>query len=151
MAVLSESLGYKMLINMGWKENTPLGIRGRGILEPVESSFRLEEDISGIGYKVKETEDLVVDTEIKVLAVRKNFGVAISDYGLAFIPKGCVTHITNVSRTCYGRKPLGQRFTVRLVRKEDSKYDWRLVKVFHHTGGLYEKAVNFRWHFSCVQ
>ena len=88
MAMLSESLGYKMLLNMGWKENTPLGIRGRGILEPVESSFRLEEDISGIGYKVKETEDLVVDTEIKVLAVRKNFGVAISDYGLAFIPKG---------------------------------------------------------------
>ena len=136
---------------MGWKENTPLAIRGRGILEPVGSSFRLEEDISGIGYTAKETEELDVDTEIKVIVVRKNFGVAISDYGLAFIPKGCVTHITNVSRTCYGRKPLGQRFTVKLVRKEDSKYDWRLVKVYRPAGGLREKAVNFRWRFSCIQ
>ena len=51
---------------MGWEKNTPLGIRGEGILRPVEMvDFRKGKDTRGLGYEwgAEKTEEAVLPAE----------------------------------------------------------------------------------------
>ena len=42
--------GFKMMKSMGWVEGTPLGCRGEGILQPVETHINEIKGTSGLGY-----------------------------------------------------------------------------------------------------
>ncbi len=42
--------GCKIMKNMGWEEGTPLGCRGEGILEPVETHINEIKGTPGLGY-----------------------------------------------------------------------------------------------------
>ena len=56
-------VGNKMLLAMGWVPGEPLGIRGRGILDPVEIEFRHDRDYRGLGFeefKIEEDEEVIV-------------------------------------------------------------------------------------------
>ena len=44
--------GYTMMKKMGWEENTPLGIRGQGIIEPIATKGRKNGDTSELKHVV---------------------------------------------------------------------------------------------------
>ena len=122
------SPGYKMMKAMGWVNNTPLGCRGTGILEPVSTmiKMRLPGDFSGLGY---ERADPIVngekeETKVKIIRVEENYGVGKCERGGVFIPRGALKHIKNLM----GGNLIGKSFTGKLISKE-GKYEWRVCSV----------------------
>jgi len=120
--------GYKMMKAMGWVNNTPLGCRGKGILEPVSSmiKMRLPGDFSGVGYEEKEE---IVDgekdeKEIKITHIEGNYAAGKCDRGGVYIPRGALKHLKNL----LGSKLIGKSFTGKIISKK-GKYAWRVFSV----------------------
>jgi hypothetical protein len=128
-------LGYSMLQKMGWKENTPLGIRGRGIMTPITDSMdiRLNGDYRGLGFESAIEETLLsIDGEekgvdIKVIKVGERYGVGMSDFGQVFIPTGALKHLNNI--TGYTRRQLVGLRLLTNITASDGQYPWRLQKI----------------------
>ena len=126
-------LGYSMLQKMGWKENTPLGLRQKGIMAPITDSMdiRLNGDYRGLGFQPEETlpsidgEEKGVD--IKVIKVGERYGVGMSDLGQVFIPTGTLKHLNNI--TGYTRRQLVGLRLLSNITASDGQYPWRLQKV----------------------
>lgn len=124
------SPGYRMMKAMGWKNNTPLGCRGKGILEPVSTMITMRQpgDFSGLGYEEKEKEKIEEgekdEKEIKITRIEANYAVGKCDRGGVFIPRGALKHLKNL----LGSKLIGKSFTGRIISKK-GKYEWRVFSV----------------------
>ncbi len=122
------SHGYRMMKAMGWENNTPLGCRGEGILEPVSAmiTMRLPGDLSGLGYE--ENEQIVEgekdEKEIKITQIEANYAVGKCDRGGVYIPRGTLKHLKNL----LGSKLIGKSFTGKIISKK-GKYEWRVYSV----------------------
>jgi hypothetical protein len=144
--------GSKMLISMGWTPGDPLGIRGRGIVEPVEAKFRDEKDYHGLGFEepeVEEDQEIVEEVSVKIATAGDRYGMGISDYGKIYIPNGCLNHIAKLSGfyggPVYVRRYLpGMYFTTSIV-KGSGKHQWRASRVNILIGYMYHNALNFKW------
>lgn len=128
-------LGYSMLQKMGWEENTPLGLRKKGIMAPITDSMdiRLNGDYRGLGFHPPVGETLPsIDGEekgvdIKIIKVGERYGIGVSDLGEVFIPTGTLKHLNNI--TGYTRKQLVGLRLLSNIRVSDGQYPWRLQKV----------------------
>ncbi len=127
-----ENKGFKLLQKMGWKENTPLGIRGRGIIEPVKTSGRVTGDVSGLGYqKYSPKEGEKKTLTVTVVSAGEKYGVGRSELGSVFIPGSSMKFIRTMGFQCY---PLRDK-QVELMKVyatvicRPGKHDWRLAKV----------------------
>jgi hypothetical protein len=122
------SPGYRMMKAMGWKNNTPLGCRGKGILEPVSTKIivRLPGDFSGLGYEEKESivEGEKDEKEIKITQIEANYAVGKCDRGGVYIPRGALKHLNNLM----GTQLIGKSFRGRIISKK-GKYEWRVLSV----------------------
>ena len=131
--------GYEMLVNMGWKENTPLGIREKGILEPVSQSIvpRLNGDVRGLGYEDKISfEEREKCVRIRVTKMGDKFGVGSSEYGSIFIPKGAARHLTNLTGL-FGKNMLGLTF-IAAIDQSEGTFNWRVVSI---SDVVYDKSL----------
>jgi len=138
------SPGYKLMLKMGWCPGTPLGIRGEGIIEPVEATFRHDRDYRGIGFEEIQTdEDEVKKVSLKITNVGKNYGTAASDYGKVYIPMGALRHIGNISKSPVRELPT--IYVSSTITKTEDKIKWRLNKVTDVLGHLYQIAPYFVW------
>jgi hypothetical protein len=123
-------IGYKMMVNMGWEESKPLGIRGEGILEPISQSIecRLNGDVRGLGFEESlSLESSEEDVRVKITKVADKFGVGSSEFGAIFIPRGALRHLTNISG-CVGKDMLGLSMLANINRCEGS-FDWRVANI----------------------
>lgn len=124
----TSSPGYKMMKAMGWVNNSPLGCRGEGILEPVSTMIEVRQpgDFSGLGYEGKEQieEGEKDEKEVKIIRMEKNYFVGKCDRGGVFIPRGAMIHLKNLM----GEDLLGKSFTGKLISKK-GKYEWRVYSV----------------------
>jgi len=120
--------GYRMMKAMGWENNTPLGCRGEGILEPVSTmiTMRLPGDLSGLGYEGNEqiVEGEKDEKEIKITQIEANYAVGKCDRGGVYIPRGTLKHLKNL----LGSKLIGKSFTGKIISKK-GKYEWRVYSV----------------------
>jgi hypothetical protein len=136
--------GYELMLKMGWCPGTPLGIRGKGIIEPVEATFRHDRDYRGIGFEEIQTdEDEVKKVSMKITNVGKNYGTAASDYGKVYIPMGALRHIANISKSPV--RGLPTIYVSSTITKTEDKIKWRLNKVTDVLGHLYQIAPYFVW------
>jgi hypothetical protein len=127
-------LGYSMLQKMGWKENTPLGLRQKGIMAPITDSMdiRLTGDYRGLGFQ---PEDPIVPSldgeekgvDIKVTKVGERYGIGMSDYGEVFISTGTLKHLNNVTGSSRS-KLVGLRL-LSSISASKGQYPWRIQKV----------------------
>lgn len=123
-------VGYKMMVNMGWEESKPLGIREKGILEPISQKMkcRLNGDVRGLGFSDAVSFDASEeDVRIKITRVSEKFGVGTSEFGAVFIPRGALNHLTNISG-CLGKEMLGLSILAKINRCEGS-FDWRVANI----------------------
>jgi hypothetical protein len=131
--------GYKMLVNMGWKENTPLGNREKGILEPISQSIvsRLNGDVRGIGYEDKHSfEEREKGVRVRITKMGNKFGVGSSEYGSIFIPKGAAHHLTNLTGL-FGKNMLGLAF-IAAIDQSEGTFNWRVASI---SDVVYEKSL----------
>eukprot|EP01130_Rhizamoeba_saxonica_P009434 TRINITY_DN3836_c0_g1_i8.p1 TRINITY_DN3836_c0_g1~~TRINITY_DN3836_c0_g1_i8.p1 ORF type:complete len:247 (+),score=68.56 TRINITY_DN3836_c0_g1_i8:145-885(+) len=49
VGISKNNIGYQMLLKMGWKEATPLGTSGEGLIEPIK--LEVKADVMGLGRK----------------------------------------------------------------------------------------------------
>ena len=124
------SKGYSMMLKMGWTSDTPLGIRGRGILSPISEKMetRRDGDYRGLGYEDSFSlsgEEKNVD--IKVVKVGDKYGVASSEYGDIFIPGGAMRHLTNITGKSR-REFIGIHLCSEIL-ESDGRYHWRVGKI----------------------
>ena len=122
--------GYSMMLKMGWTSDTPLGIRGRGILSPITETLetRRDGDYRGLGYEESFSlsgEEKNVD--IKVTKVGDKYGVASSEYGDVFIPGGALRHLTNITGKTH-REFIGIHLCSEIL-ESDGRYHWRVGKI----------------------
>jgi hypothetical protein len=122
--------GYSMMLKMGWLKDTPLGIRGRGILTPITETMetRRDGDYGGLGYEESfslTSEETNVD--IKVVKVGDKYGVASSEYGDIFIPGGALRHLTNIAGTT--RKEFIGVHLCAEIKTSEGRYHWRVGKI----------------------
>lgn len=122
--------GYSMMLKMGWTSDTPLGIRGRGILIPITEKMetRRDGDYKGLGYEESfslSREEKNVD--IKVTKVGDKYGVASSEYGDVFIPGGALRHLTNITGKSR-REFIGIHLCSEII-ESDGRYHWRVGKI----------------------
>lgn len=124
----TSSPGYKMMKAMGWENNSPLGCRGEGILEPISTIITMRQpgDFSGLGFEEKDTvvEGEKDEKEIKITQIEANYAVGKSDRGGVYIPRGALKHLKNL----LGQKLIGKSFTGKIISKK-GKYEWRVVSV----------------------
>ena len=136
--------GYELMLKMGWAPDTPLGIRGKGIIEPVEATFRHDRDRRGIGFeKIQTDEDEVKKVSMKITNIGKNYGTATSDYGKVYVPMGALRHIANISKSPVRELPT--IYVSSTITKTEDKIKWRLGKVSDVQGRLYQIAPYFVW------
>lgn len=136
--------GYNLMLKMGWFPGTPLGIRGKGIIKPVEASFRHDMDHRGLGFVELQTdEEEVKKAPMKITNVGKNYGTAASDYGKVYVPMGTLRHIGNISKKRVRELP--SIHVSATIKKTDNKIKWRLDKVTNVLGQLYQIAPYFVW------
>ena len=136
--MLETSPGYHLLQKMGWEKNTPLGIRGAGILKPVEmADFRQGKDTRGLGFEwgAEKTEEAVLPEEgekrqavVKIVAQGGEYCVGKSIFGTAYVPGGAMRHLCNVAK-CSRDHLIDKSFRVLLVAKPGGKHPWRVVNV----------------------
>ena len=122
--------GYSMMLKMGWTSDTPLGIRGRGIITPITETLetRRDGDYRGLGYEESFSfsgEEKNVD--IKVTKVGDKYGVASSEYGEVFIPGGALRHLTNITGKSR-REFIGIHLCSEII-ESDGRYHWRVGKI----------------------
>lgn len=142
--------GYKLMLKMGWSPETPLGIRGKGIIKPVEASFRHDKDYRGLGFEELQTDEEEVEkVSMKITNVGKNYGTATSDYGKVYVPMGPLRHIGNISKSPVRELP-DIHFSATITKTED-KIKWRLGKVSDVQGRLYQIAPYFLWSEPIIQ
>ena len=142
--------GYELMLKMGWAPDTPLGIRGEGIIEPVEATFRHDRDRRGIGFEEIQTdEDEVKKVSMKITNVGKFYGTAASDYGKVYVPMGALRHIGNISKSPVRELP--DIHVSATISKADDKIKWRLGKVSDVQGRLYQIAPYFLWSEPIIQ
>lgn len=135
---------------MGWRRDTPLGRRGKGIIEPVEATFRHDKDYRGLGFEELQTdEDEVKNISLKITNVGKNYGTAASDYGKVYVPMGALRHIGNVSKMPVRELP--RIHISATITKTDDKIKWRLGKVSDVQGRLHQIAPYFLWSEPIIQ
>lgn len=122
--------GYSMMMKMGWLKDTPLGIRGHGILTPITETMetRRDGDYRGLGYEeyfsLSEAE---TNVDIKVVKVGDKYGVASSEYGEVFIPGGALRHLTNITGKSR-REFIGFHLCSEILESE-GRYHWRVGKI----------------------
>ena len=142
--------GYKLMLKMGWTPDTPLGIRDRGIINPIEVSFRHEMDRRGLGFEELQTDEGEVEkVSMKITNVGKFYGTAASDYGKVYIPMGALRHIGNISKSPVRELP--DIHVSATITKTDDKIKWRLKKVSDVQGRLYQIAPYFLWSEPIIQ
>ena len=142
--------GYKLMMKMGWVPGTPLGIRGKGIIKPVEASFRHDKDYRGLGFEELQTDEEEVEkVSLKITNVGKNYGTAASDYGKVYVPMGALRHIGNISKSPVRELP--DIHVSATISKTDDKIKWRLGKVSDVQGRLYQIAPYFLWSETIIQ
>ena len=147
---LESGPGYKLMMKMGWCPGTPLGIRGKGIIEPVEATFRHDKDYRGLGFEELHTEeDEVKKVSLKIINVGKNYGTAASDYGKVYVPMGALRHIGNISKSQVRQLP--SIHVSATITKTSDKIKWRLGKVSDVKGRLYQIAPYFLWSEPIIQ
>lgn len=146
---LESGPGYKLMVKMGWTPDTPLGIRGKGIIKPVEVPFRHEMDRRGLGFEELQTDEEVEKVSMKITNVGKNYGTAASDYGKVYIPMGALRHIGNISKSPVRELP--EIHVSATITKTDDKIKWRLDKVSDVLGYLYQIAPYFLWSEPIIQ
>lgn len=124
----TSSPGYKMMKAMGWANNSPLGCRGEGILEPISTMITMRQpgDFSGLGFEEKNTlvEGEKDEKEIKITQVEANYAVGKSARGGVYIPSGALKHLKNL----LGPKLIGKSFMGKIISKK-GKYEWRVFSV----------------------
>lgn len=136
-------LGYSMLQKMGWKENTPLGLRQKGILVPITDSMdvRLAGDHRGVGFawgtgnSLRKPEDPPTtspDREVKGIDIKINrvggrFGVGMSDLGEVFISTGTLRHLNNI--TGFTQRQLVGLRLMSSIKVGEGRFPWRIQKV----------------------
>ncbi len=124
--------GYEILRKMGWEENTPLGLRKVGIVEPVETRGRVGKDTSGLGYeKYVPTEGEKKVVTLKIVTAGEKYGVGKCELGSVFIPGGSMKFIRTLG---FQRPPCNDRILSKIavygvVVARKAKHDWRLEKV----------------------
>lgn len=127
-------LGYSMLQKMGWKENTPLGLRQKGIMTPITDSMdiRTTGDYRGLGFQPEDPLTTSPDGEVKGVDIKINrvggrFGVGMSDLGEVFISTGTLRHLNNI--TGYTQKQLVGLRLLSSVSVGEGRFPWRIQKV----------------------
>ena len=127
-------LGYSMLQKMGWKENTPLGLRQKGIMTPITDSMdiRTAGDYRGLGFQPEDPLTTSPDGEVKGVDIKINrvggrFGVGMSDLGEVFISTGTLRHLNNI--TGYTRKQLVGLRLMSSISVGEGRFPWRIQKV----------------------
>jgi hypothetical protein len=134
--------GYRMMNAMGWEKNTPLGIRGEGIVKPVEvTEIRKGKDTRGLGFEwgksrvsQKRTDDVYPPDGTTQLAVVKvvshggDYCVGTSYFGSVYIPGGAARHMCNVAK-CSTDHLLDKYFRVTLTSRSGGRHPWRVVRV----------------------
>jgi len=130
----STNPGFRIMDKMGWVPNTPLGIRGCGITEPIthsESSRIQGSHYEGLGYKSDE-DDFVFDTKptnefIQIISVGEHYGVALWNKERVFVPKGALKHLKNI--LWYPIDHVGVCVMADMVIEEGKRYKWRVTKI----------------------
>jgi len=147
---LESGPGYKLMLKMGWAPDTPLGIRGKGIIKPVEASFRHDKDYRGLGFEELQTDKEEVEkVSMKITNVGKFYGTASSDYGKVYIPMSSLRHVGNIAKVpC---RELPSIHVSGIISKTEDKIKWRLGKVSDVQGRLYQIAPYFVWGKSFIQ
>ena len=147
---LESGPGYKIMLKMGWVPDTPLGIRDRGIINPIEVPFRHEMDRRGLGFEELQTDEEEVEkVSMKITNVGKFYGTAASDYGKVYIPMGALRHVGNIAKVpC---RELPSIHVSGIISKTEEKIKWRLGKVSDVQGQLYQIAPYFVWGKSFIQ
>ena len=142
--------GHKLMLKMGWRRDTPLGRRGKGIIEPVEATFRHDKDYRGLGFEELQTdEEEVKKVSMKITNVGKNYGTASSDYGKVYVPMSALRHIGNISKSPVRELP--SIHVSATITKTEDKIKWRLSKVTNVLGHLYQIAPHFLWSEPIIQ
>ncbi len=144
-------VGNKMLLAMGWVPGEPLGIRGKGILDPVEIEFRHDRDYRGLGFEELKAEDdeEVKDVSIRIKTVGDRYGMGVSDYGRVFIPNGCLNHIAKLSGLyggcMYVRRYLPGMYFNASITQAQGKFQYRVGTIENLVGYMYHQALTFKW------
>ena len=123
--------GFSIMRKMGWTDCEPLGIRGKGITEPVETKGRKNGDTSGLGYEevvpVPGEQKMAV---IRIVKIGENYGIGHSDYGSVFIPNGVMNFIRmSMTARIMTDNEIKQRKIYALMIAKPGRFTWRLVKV----------------------
>lgn len=124
--------GYDIMRSMGWEENTPLGVRKVGIIEPVETRGRVGSDTSGLGYdKYVPTEGEKKVVTLHIVTAGEKYGVGRCELGSVFIPGSSMKFIRTLG---FQRPPCNDRILSKIavygvVVARKAKHDWRLEKV----------------------
>ena len=144
--------GYSMMMKMGWLKDTPLGIRGRGILTPITETMetRRDGDYRGLGYEESfSLSEAETNVDIKVVKVGDKYGVASSEYGEVFIPGGALRHLTNIAGMVRNRREfIGVHLCAEITASE-GRYHWRVGKII----GILpppSKFISFVGYYPCV-
>lgn len=133
--------GYSMMKAMGWQESTPLGVRGEGILKPVEmTDFRKGKDTRGLGFEWEKSREKECSADcypedgttqlavVKVVSHGTDYCIGTSFFGSVYIPGGAVRHMCNVAK-CSTDHLLGKSFRVQMMSRSGGRHHWRVVRV----------------------
>jgi len=123
--------GYTMMKKMGWEENTPLGIRGQGIIEPIATKGRKNGDTSGLGmgpYTPADGEKKLV--RLRIVSVGEKYGVGKCEFGTVFIPGGSVRFIRAfMSGIHLNDNELRSVVVCAVIVAGKGRHNWRLGRV----------------------
>jgi hypothetical protein len=125
----SNNRGFHLMDKMGWVPNTPLGIRGEGIIDPIMQTQkdRVQGDYAGIGYE-EEIFDLTPENEfIEIICIGDHYGVALWGNEKVFVPKGAIKHLINILR--FQINLVGICVMADIVMEEGKRYKWRVTKI----------------------
>ena len=125
------SPGYLMMKKMGWEDNTPLGIRGQGIIEPITTKGRVNGDTSGLGmepYKPTDGEKKLV--RLRVVSVGEKYGVGKCEFGTVFIPGGAIRFIRTFGPGIHlNDNELKNVAVCAVIVAGKGRHNWRLGRV----------------------
>jgi hypothetical protein len=125
------SPGYAMMKKMGWEDNTPLGIRGKGIIEPIATKGRVNGDTSGLGmepYTPVDGEKKLV--RVRIVSVGEKYGVGRCEFGTVFIPGGSMRFIRAFGADIHlNDNELRSVVLCAVIVAGKGRHNWRLERV----------------------
>ena len=125
------SPGYAMMKKMGWEDNTPLGIRDKGIIEPIATKGRVNGDTSGLGlepYTPADGEKKLV--RMRIVSAREKYGVGKCEFGTVFIPGGAMRFIRTFGTSIsLNDNELKSVVVCAVIVAGKGRHNWRLGRV----------------------